>query len=167
MPDRSMNILEKRDLIVSLNTKGLIDSINEAEMTLEKTLREELDFRSKNGDYLPGRSDDCQAVKKRLNELAMQVPKNSEGKKMTVEETKAWLEKQRTVDKEVAEAIQKQKMAEFVAGDFAIKIEMLRTKLNDLRGVLGLRAAQITFFASDVRTTLPVEDEIKAQTQGT
>jgi hypothetical protein len=161
MPDRSMNILEKRDLIISLNTKGLIDSINETESALEKTLREELDFRSREGDHLPGRSDDCQAVKKRLNELAMQVPKNSEGKKMTVEETKAWLEKQRTEDKELTEAIQKQKMAEFVAGDFAIKIEMLRTKLNDLRGVLGLRAAQITFFASDVRTTLPVEDEIK------
>ena len=57
MPDRSMNILEKRDLIVSLNTKGLIDSIYEAETTLEKALREELDFRSKTGDFLPGRHD--------------------------------------------------------------------------------------------------------------
>jgi len=161
MPDRSMNILEKRDLIVSLNTKGLIDSINEAEANLEKTLREELDFRSKNGDYLPGRSDDCQAVKKRLNELAMQVPKNSEGKKMTADETKAWLEKQRTEDKELAEAMQKQKMAEFIAGDYTIKIEMLRAKLSDCRAVLALRTAQITFFAGDVRTILPLEEEIK------
>jgi len=165
MPDRSMNILEKRDLIISLNTKGLIDSINEAETSLEKTLREELDFRSQNGDYLPGRSDDCQAVKKRLNELVMQVPKNSEGKKMTVEETKAWLEKQRTEDKELTEAIQKQKMAEFVAGDFAIKIEMGRSKLNDLRSILALRTAQISFFCGDVRTTLPLEDEIQESAQ--
>jgi hypothetical protein len=161
MPDRSMNILEKRDLIISLNTKGLIDSINEAEAVLEKTLREELEFRSKNADYLPGRSDDCQAVKKRLNELNMQAPKNSEGKKMTVEETKAWLEKQRTEDKDLAEAIQKQKMAEFVAGDFTIRTEMQRTKLNDCRAILALRTAQITFFASDVRTVLPLEEEIK------
>jgi len=165
MPDRSMNILEKRDLIVSLNTKGLIDSISEAETILEKTLQEELDFRSKNGDYLPGRSEDCQAVKKRLNELAMQAPKNSEGKKMTVEETKVWLEKQRTDDKELSEAIQKQKMAEFVSGDFCIKIEMGRSKLNDLRAILALRAAQITFFAGDVRTILPLEAEIKEGAQ--
>ena len=165
MPDRSMNILEKRDLIVSLNTKSLIDSIYEAETTLEKALREELDFRSKTGDFLPGRSDDCQVVKKRLNELAMQTPKNSEGKKMTVEETKTWLEKQRAEDKEIVEAVQKQKMAEFVAGDFTIKIEMGRSKLNDLRAILALRTAQITFFAGDVRTTLPLEAEIKEGAQ--
>ena len=88
MPDRSMNILRK-GFDYLLNTKGLIDSINETESALEKTLRG-VGLPLQGRDHLPGRSDDCQAVKKRLNELAMQVPKNSEGKKMT-EETKAWL----------------------------------------------------------------------------
>jgi hypothetical protein len=32
MPDRSMNILKRGDLIISLNTKGLIDSINEPKL---------------------------------------------------------------------------------------------------------------------------------------
>ncbi|MDD4961475.1 MAG: hypothetical protein PHX07_04500 [Candidatus Marinimicrobia bacterium] len=160
MPERSMNIIEKRDLIVSLGTAQLIKDIKQAEADLEQKLNEELQFRSQNGDYVPGRSDDCSAVRKRLMELQFQAPKN-DGKKMTVDETKAWLEKQRTEDNDLAEAIQKQKMAEFTAGDLNIKIDMLRTKLNDLRAILALRTSQITFFSGDVRTTLPLEDEIR------
>lgn len=157
---RSMNILEKLDVIKSLDTKGLIDTIRTAEFDLEQALREELQFRSEQVDYIAGKSADCNAVKAIEAELNAQAPASADGKKMTVDEKKAWLERQRKENKDFADAITKQRMADFTAGDFTIKIEMLRIKLNDLRGLLALRTSQITFFSGDVRTTLPLEDEL-------
>ena len=159
---RTMTIIEKTELIKALGTAALIKSINQAEEELQKLMNEELNFRSQNQTYLAGKSSDCQAVKDIEAQLMLQGPPiDAEKKKApTMDEKKAWIEQQRTQNKDLAEAVQKQKMAEFTAGDYQIKIDMARTKITDLRAVLSLRTAQITFFAGDVRTTLPLEDEL-------
>jgi hypothetical protein len=163
MSDRSMDIFEKRELIKALNTRQLIDDIKANETELEKVLREENQFRSQNSDLLSGRSDDCAAVKRIEGELAAGAPDKEGEKKLTVADKAAWLVRQRTENKSLAEAVTKQKMAAFTAGDFSIRIEMARARLNDLRGVLALRAAQINFFSSDIRMTVQTEDEIKQE----
>lgn len=160
---RSMTIIEKTDLIKALGTAQLIKDIHAAEEELQKLQDEELQFRSKSGEYLPGKSSsDCDAIKLIEAELVIQAPVDPDSKKaMTVDARKAWIERQRTENKDLAEAVKKQRMAEFTSGDFAIKIESARTKLTDLRAILGLRTAQITFLAGDVRTTLALEDELE------
>ncbi len=163
---RSMTIIEKTELIQALGTSQLIKDIKQAEADLQKFMEEELHFRSENSKFLPGKaSSDCDAVKEIEAELMLQGPPIDPDLKKapTVDAKKAWVEKQRTENKSLVDAINKQKMAEFTAGDYTIKIDLARQKLNDLRGILGLRTAQITFFAGDVRTTLPLEEEL---TQG-
>jgi len=157
-----MTVIEKTQLMQGLGTSQLVKDIHTAEAELTDLQNQELQFRSSNGDYLPGKaSSDCDAVKRMEAQLTIQAPVDPESKKaMTVDAKKAWIERQHTENKELAALIQKQKMAEFTAGDFAIKIDSARTRLNDLRAVLGLRTAQITFLAGDVRTTLALEDEI-------
>jgi hypothetical protein len=161
-----MTIIEKTELIQRLGTAQLVRDIVQQEAEILQLQSEELNFRAKNSDFIPGKaSSDCDAVKKLEAELIIQAPVDPESKKsMTVDAKKAWLERQHTENKAMADLIQKQKMAEFTSGDLNIRLEAAQRKLTDLRGVLALRTAQITFFAGDVRTTLALEDEITEQT---
>jgi hypothetical protein len=160
LPERSMNILEKRDLIQSLNTAQLVKDIHQGEADLQKIMEEDLHFRSSQQENIPGRADDTAAIKKIEAELFMQVPAEIK----TVDAKKAWLLQQREVNPDLKKAIQNQRMAEFTASDFEIKKEMTRKKLDNLKAILSLRCAQIMFFAGDVRTTIPLEEEIKEET---
>jgi hypothetical protein len=161
MPDRSMDILEKRDFIQALGTAQLIKDIHALEVELETLLKQELEFRSKSADHLAGKSDDTPAIKALEVELSAAAPLATSGKEMTIDAKKAWLLRQRTENESLKAAVTAQRMADFANGDYEIKKEMTRKRLDNLKAVLKLRCAQIIFFAGDVRTTQPIEDEVK------
>ena len=148
---RSVDIVEKRMLLLTFKTKEVLKKIEEAETALETALQDELKIKSQNGDYLSGRSDDCKAVKDIEAKIAMEVPESEGGKKLTADSKKAWAERQRTENKDLAEAITKQKMAAFSIEDAKIRTEMARTKLQNLRSVLELKTAQILYCAANIQ----------------
>lgn len=148
---RSVDIVEKRMLLLTFKTKEILKKIDEAETALETALQDELKIKSQNGDYLAGRSDDCKAVKDIEARIAMEVPDKDGEKKLTADAKKAWIERQRTENKDLAAAIEKQKMATFAIEDARIRTEMARTKLQNLRSVLELKTAQVLYCASNIQ----------------
>ncbi len=142
-----MEIDEKLKILKSLDTKDLIAKIHQYEDELEKALAGQADFKSQNHQFLG--SGDCQEIKRILAELAAHAPETNEaGKKMTLADKEVWLQKQRTENKELSEAIQKQRMVAFLIGDHEIKVEMARRRLVGATALLTLRTAQINFLAS-------------------
>jgi len=120
--------------------------MHQYEGELERAMQEEADFKAQNHGYLG--SGDCQEVKRILGELAAQVPEASEpGKKLTIADREVWLQKQRTENKELSEAIQKQRQVSFLIADNQIRVEMARTRLTGIRSILALKTAQIEFLA--------------------
>lgn len=141
-----MEIEEKVRILKSLETKGLIEKIHQYENELEQAMVAEADFKAQNHSFLG--SGDCQEVKRILAELAVQAPETNEaGKKMTVADKEAWLLRQRTENKELADAIVKQRQVSFLVDDHQIKVEMAKKRLEGARAVMALRTAQINFLA--------------------
>lgn len=162
--DRSMTIEEKRALLQGLGTKQLMDNITKAEGELETLLKSQAMFRQESAQFIKGaRSSTCDTVEAIEAKLALETPAEIGGKKTTETDKKAWLERQKTDNKELAAAYDKQKMADVVAADFDVKIKMAEIRLNDLRAILSLRVSQITFFAGDCRITINTEEEIKKE----
>ncbi|MFC1970644.1 hypothetical protein ACFLV0_01730, partial [Chloroflexota bacterium] len=92
---------------------------------------------------------DCQEIKRILAELAAHTPETNEaGKKMTLADKEVWLQKQRIENKELSEAIQKQRMVSFLIDDHEIKVEMAKRRLASTVAVMALRTQQIAFLAS-------------------
>jgi len=142
-----MEIEEKLKILKSLDTRSLIEKLHQAENELEKAMTAEADFKNSNHSYLG--SGDCQEVKRILSELSAQAPgTNAAGKKMTIADKEAWLQKQRTENKELSDAIARQRQVAFLADDHQIKVEMARRRLEGIRSVLALKTAQINFLAS-------------------
>ena len=142
-----MEIDEKLKILKSLDTRDLIAKIHQYEDEFEKALAGQADFKSQNHQFLG--SGDCQEIKRILAELAAHAPETNEaGKKMTLADKEVWLQKQRTENKELSEAIQKQRMVAFLIGDHEIKVEMARRRLVGATALLTLRTAQINFLAS-------------------
>lgn len=142
-----MEIEEKIQVLKSRETKNLIEALHHAENTLEKVLHAEADFKSANHGYLG--SGDCQEVKRILAELAAQAPEtNGAGKKMTIADKDTWLLRQRTENKELLDAITRQREVGFLVNDHQIKVEMARRRLEGLRAVLALTTQQLAFLAS-------------------
>ena len=105
-------------------------------------------FKAQNHQYLG--SGDCQEVKRILAELAAQAPEaNEAGKKMTVADKEIWLAKQRTENKELNEAITKQRQVSFLVDDHQLKVDMARRRLAGAIAVLALRTQQLAFLAGD------------------
>jgi len=144
-----MDIIEKKDYIKALKTKELIDSLEKQESDLKDLREKELQFRSKSSQYITGRGSDCSAVKKLKAEISMSAPL-LDGKKMTEDQTEKWLSTQEKTNKELIDAITKQKEADFAAGDFEIQIKSAESRLSTLRSIMALRTAQISYFAGDV-----------------
>ena len=142
-----MEIEEKLKILKSLDTKSLVEKIYQYENELEKELIAETDFKNSNHGFLG--SGDCQEVKRILAELATRAPEtNVAEKKMTVAERDNWLQKQRVENKELSEAIQKQRQVGFLVDDHQIKVEMARRKLTSVMAILALRTQQIAFLAA-------------------
>jgi hypothetical protein len=142
-----MEIDEKLKILKSLSTKDLVVKIHQYEDELEKALTDQASFKSQNYQFLG--SGDCPEIKRILAELTAHAPTTNEaGKKMTLADKEVWLQKQRTENKELAEAIQKQRMAAFLIDDHEIKVEMARRRLTGVTAVMALRTQQIAFLAS-------------------
>jgi hypothetical protein len=141
-----VEIDEKLKILKSLDTKDLIAKIHQYEYEFEKALAGQADFKSQNHQFLG--SGDCQEIKRILAELAAHAPETNEaGKKMTLADKEVWLQKQRAENKELSEAIQKQRMVSFLVDDNQIRVEMAKTRLTSARSVLALKTAQIEFLA--------------------
>ena len=142
-----MEIDEKLKILKSLDTKDLIAKIRQYEDEFEKALAGQADFKSQNHQFLG--SGDCQEIKRILAELAAHAPETNEaGKKMTLADKEVWLQNQRTENKELSEAIQKQRMVAFLIDDHEIKVEMARRRLASMMAIMALRTQQIAFLAS-------------------
>lgn len=142
-----MEIEEKLRILKSLETKSLIAKVHEYENALEKAMTEEADFKAQNHSFLG--SGDCQEVKKILAELSVQAPEtNGAGKKLTIADKEAWLMRQRTENKELSDAIVKQRQVAFLIDDHQIKVEMARRRPTSVIAILALRTQQIAFLAS-------------------
>jgi hypothetical protein len=142
-----MEIEQKLKILKSLDTKALIEKIQQYEEALEKAMTEEAAFKAQNHGFLG--SGDCQEVKRILGQLAVQAPElNGAGKKLTVADKEAWLLRQRTENKELSDAISKQRQVVFLLDDHQIKVEMAKKRLDGARAVLALRTAQINFLAA-------------------
>ena len=138
----------KLKILRNLDTKGLIEKMQQYQDELEQALREHASFKDLNREYLTsGASSDCQEVKRILAELTAKGP-DSEGKKLTVVEKETWLQRQRTENEELSAAIGKQKSIAFLVENNEIKIEMAKRRLEGARAVLALRTAQLNFLAS-------------------
>ena len=143
-----MNMDEKLKILKSLDTKALGVKIRQYEDDLEQAMRGEADFKAQNRDYLG--SGDCQEVKRILAELAVQAPETNEaGKKTTIADRDVWVQKQRTENKELSEAITKQRQVAFLLSDYEIKLEMTRRRLTGAIAVMALKTAQVTFIAGN------------------
>ena len=142
-----MELDEKLKILKSLDTRDLITKIRQYEDEFEKALAGQADFKSQNHQFLG--SGDCQEIKRILAELAAHAPETNEaGKKMTLADKEVWLQKQRTENKELSEAIQKQRMVAFLIDDHEIKVEMARRRLASVMAITALRTQQIAFLAS-------------------
>ena len=141
-----MEIEQKIQVLKSRETKSLVEKLHQAENALEKAMIEEADFKNSNHGYLG--SGDCQEVKRILAELSAQSPDNEAGKKMTVSDKETWLAKQRTENKELNEAIQRQRQVSFLLDDHEIKVEMAKKRLDGIRAVLALATQQLAFLAT-------------------
>lgn len=145
--EATMEIEEKLKVLKSLDTKSLIEKLHQYEAEFQKAMTDEAMFKSQNHDYLGG--GDCQAVKRILAELTVQAPEaNEAGKKTTVADREAWLQKQRKENKELSEAIVKQREVAFLVDDHGIKVEMTRRRLAGATAVLALKTQQLAFLAS-------------------
>lgn len=142
-----MEIEEKLRILKSLDTKNLIAKLGQYEDELQKEMTAEADFKAQNHGYLG--SGDCQEVKRILGELSVQAPEtNGAGKKTTIADREAWLLRQRTENKELADAIGKQRQVAFLLSDYEIKQEMTRRRLAGATAVLALKTQQLAFLAS-------------------
>ena len=142
-----MEIDEKLKILKSLDTRDLIAKIHQYEDEFEKALAGQADFKSQNHQFLG--SGDCQEIKRILAELAAHAPETNEaGKKMTLADKEVWLQKQRTENKELSEAIQKQREVSFLVEDREIKVEMAKRRLASTVAIMALRTQQIAFLAS-------------------
>lgn len=145
--DTKMEIAEKVKLLKGLDTKGLVEKLHQYEDALEKTMTDEAAFKAQNRDFLG--SGDCQEVKRILAELSIQGPEtNGLSKKMTIADKEVWLMKQRTENKELNDAITKQRQIAFLLDDHQIKVEMAKKRLEGTKAVLALKTAQINFLAA-------------------
>jgi len=142
-----MEIEEKLRILKSLDTKSLTERVHQYEGELEKAMTAEADFKNSNHQFLG--SGDCQEVKRILAELAVMAPETNEaGKKTTIADREAWLQRQRIENSELSEAIQKQRQIAFLIDGHQIKVEMARRRLEGTRAVLALKTQQIAFLAS-------------------
>lgn len=122
-----------------LRTKELVANLDRLTEDLEKALIAEADFRSVQHSYLASRENDCGEVKRLLAELSAANPG-----KNTIERD-AWITKQRVENKELNQAILKQREVAFLIDDHRIAVEIAKKKLENTKIVIGLRTVQINF----------------------
>lgn len=147
---------EKLNLLASFKTGELVAKLKEAEEEYVKLLSEQGKSRAETISYLKGsRGTDSEAVAAIEDNLFLRAPAEINGKKATEADRKAWLSRQRTENKELADAINKQRMAEVIAGDFDVRIKVAEIQMQNCRSIISLRTAQLAVLAG--KLTLDIE----------
>jgi 3-dehydroquinate dehydratase len=136
-----MEIEQKIQFLNSLGTKDLITKIHEAEEVLRLAMENEAAYRHENASYIASYNEDCATVKNILAELEPPVT----DVKTTVAQRETWLRKQRSTNANLVAASNLQNEVTFQIESKRIAIEIAKKKLESLKAVLGLRAAQIEF----------------------
>ena len=137
----------KIQALKNLNTGPLIKMLAQQEEALEAALRDEARVRDLNIGYLASGTNDCAEVKRILAELSLQAP-DIDGKKLTVAEREAWLTLQRSENRELMAALDRQRTTAFELENLRITSEMVKKRLENIKVVLGLRTAQIEFLTT-------------------
>lgn len=144
-----MQIEQKIELLNRLGTAKLIHDIQDQENKLEKLLSEDAAYRSQNVKFLASYGEDCAEVKALLADLSLDPPLMPTGdghvKKMTVAQVESWLRQQRSANPNLVNAIKTQNQVVFAVETNRIQIDMTKKRLESLKGLLGLRTAQIEF----------------------
>ncbi len=138
MTTKSQTPLTKEAILKYLDTKPLLLKLNQLEDDLEKSLREEAEFKSLNYGFL---GNDCAEAKRIEAELAVVA----EGSNDT--QRKAWLQRQRSKNEELLRVLLRQKNVAFELDNIHIKVEITKKRLEGLKAVLALKTAQINFLA--------------------
>ena len=140
---------EKIILLKQRNTASLEKRLTELENALEEAMRQEAQLRNENIGFIASVGSDCAEVKRLEAELLVVA----EGKNDT--ERKAWLTRQRTgnqgltTQRELADAIRKQRTTAFLIDSCRIDVEMAKKRLESAKVILALKTAQINFLAGD------------------
>ena len=133
----------KTDFLKGLDTKSLVSKMQQYENELEQRLLQESNFKRQNAEYLSSYSSDCRAVDYIL--ASLDPPEG----KMTVDQRKLWLTKQRTTYPELRDAISNQYTVAFQNDQNHIEVEMLVKRLEGIHIVLALKTAQIKFLTGE------------------
>ncbi len=134
-----MNLKTKTDILRYLDTQSLLRSLLEIETTLEIALKQEAEFKQKNYGFL---GNECAEVKRIEAELAVVAEGTNQ------EQRKAWLQRQRTENKELLAALSRHQNVIFELDNIHIKVEITKKRLEGLKAVLALKTAQLNFLAS-------------------
>ena len=134
--------MERRtNFLKGLDTKSLVSRLHQLEDELEQALLYEAEFKRLNAEYLTAYANDCRAVEDILAQLK---PPESLGK-LTVDQRKSWLTRERTDNGDVAAAIARQFDVAFQNENNHIKVEAILKRLEGIRTVLILKTAQLKF----------------------
>jgi hypothetical protein len=154
-----MDFEERVGYLNDLNTAKLVTDIHTAEDTLEKLMQEDASYRNLNARYLAAYNDDCTAVKELDAQLMMSAQdQGSEvyttlermtGKKPTAALMENWLVTARKTNEELKSLVDLQYKVAFQCETYKMKIDMAKRRLETLKGVMGLRTAQILFLAPE------------------
>jgi hypothetical protein len=126
----------KNELLSQFDTRPLIEKQEALETDLGALMREEVTFKKAKVGYLGA---DCAEVRRIEAEL-MAVAQGT-----NADARRAWLERQRTDNQELNRAIFLNHEAMFMLEDFKIRLEMLKTRLSAVQGLIALKTAQIRF----------------------
>jgi len=128
-------------LLESLETKTLVERLYKYEEELETAFKAELEYKRYNSASLAGHSSDCRAVEEIL--AALDPPE--ELGKLTVDQRKAWLMRQRKENSELKAAIELQHHVAFNNEQNSVATQMIAKRLEGVKAVMALRTAQIRF----------------------
>lgn len=115
--------------------------MHQLEDELGLSLLQESEFKHQNATYLASYSSDCRTVE----EITAGLDPPEMLGKLTVDQRKSWLTRQRKENQFLAEAIMLQHEVAFQNDNNHIKVELLVKRIEGIRAVLALKTAQIRF----------------------
>jgi len=132
---------QKMEILQAMDTKRLIEMIPKLEKDYEAARREENNFTHLNSRFLTSRTGESSEVKRLKAEALLTMPGKNK------EEREAQVDRQRSGETELAQALQMETDLNYTAENLAINTERAKIALNNVLAVLALRKAQIEFLA--------------------
>jgi len=152
MFDQKVTMLQ--DPKSSLHTKKLVEQLPELLKAYETALLDYSQHRASNNDFVASSGSDCQAVKQKLLELSppeekLDPDKPEKPRKMTLADKAAWLNNQRTENRDLITLIARQQSVAFILEGDKTAIEIAKERLANARTVLELKTAQLKFLGGE------------------